>query len=117
MFYAGADPGKSFTYPTAAGEVGKVAPQGRAESTPEGLLAALSGLGQRLKVAMEATRAWQWAYDVLSDQGLEVTLVHPCKTRAIASARRGSDRPDAHILAQLLRADLFGQGLCARPPD
>ena len=41
--------------------------------------------------------------------------MHPCKTEAIASARIRSDRLDAHILAQLLRADLVARAYAADP--
>jgi len=113
MFYAGLDLGKRHSYLAVVDERGRTVRQGRVESSPEGLLWALSGLGGGLKLALEATRAWEWAYDLLSDQGLEVTLVHPYKTRAIASARIKSDRLDAHILAQLLRADLVARAYVA----
>ena len=89
MFYAGLDTGKRHSYLAVVDERGRTVRQGRVESTPEGLLASLSGLGPELRLALEATRAWEWAYDLLSDQGLEVTLVHPYKTKAIASARPG----------------------------
>ena|GEM_PF-2803101 len=87
------------------------------ESTPEGLLASLSGLARGLKLALEATRAWKWAYDLLSQQGLEVTLVHPYKTKAITSARIKSDRLDDHILAQTNAGRAGGKGLRGRPGD
>ena len=41
--------------------------------------------------------------------------MHPYKTEAIASARIRSDRLDAHILAQLLRADLVARAYAADP--
>ncbi len=77
MFYAGTDPGKSLSYVTAVDEMGKVVRQGKAESTPEGLLSARASLWPQVKVAMEATRARQEAYDVLADQGPEATLSTP----------------------------------------
>jgi|GEM_PF-2594144 len=89
--------------------MGKVVRQGRAESTPEGLLLALSGLGPELKVAMEASRAWQRAPGALAVQTLEATLVHPSRPGPSPRPGRGSDRPDAHVLAQLLRADLVAR--------
>ncbi|GBD12013.1 hypothetical protein HRbin24_00013 [bacterium HR24] len=57
------------SYLAVVDERGRTVRQGRAESSPEGLLAALAGLSGGLKVALEATRAWEWAMGLLSDQG------------------------------------------------
>ncbi len=99
MLYAGANLGKGFSYLTVVDEMGKLVRKGRAESTHEGLLAALSGLRPELRVAGPATRAWQWAPGVLADQDLEVSLAHPIMSWPMAPAR-GSDGPDAHVPIQ-----------------
>jgi len=56
---------------------------------------------------MEATWDWYWVYDPLEGAGLEISLVHPLKAKAIASARIRSDHLDSRILAHLLRSDLL----------
>jgi len=56
---------------------------------------------------MEATWDWYWVYDPLEGAGLEISLVHPLKAKAIASASIRSDRLDSRILAHLLRSDLL----------
>ena len=66
MFYAGLDLGKRHSYLAVVDERGRTVRQGRVESTPEGLLASISGLGPELRLALEATRAWEWAYDLVS---------------------------------------------------
>jgi transposase len=47
--------------------------------------------------------------------GFEPHLVHPSRCKAIASARLKNDKVDAHILAQLLRADLRPEAWIAPP--
>ncbi len=62
-----------------------------------------------LKAVMEATTNYYWMYQTLKRLGCHVILAHPLKTRAIADAKVKNDRLDAHILCDLLRADLIPQ--------
>ncbi len=64
-------------------------------------------LGEPARVVMEATSNWYWLCDLLEEMEIPVSLSHPLKTKAIASARIKSDKIDAATLAQLLRADLL----------
>ncbi|MEA3459858.1 MAG: hypothetical protein U9R11_04195 [Chloroflexota bacterium] len=56
---------------------------------------------------LEATRNWQYAYDLLDKRVDKVELAHPKKVKAIASARIKTDKIDATTLAHLARADLL----------
>jgi len=64
-------------------------------------------LRQPAQVVMEATSNWHWLCDLLEEMEIPVSLSHPLKTKAIASARIKTDKLDAATLAQLLRADLL----------
>lgn len=55
---------------------------------------------------IEATQNWMWMVRYLEKKDLPVTLAHPLRTKAIASARIKTDELDAKTLAHLLRADL-----------
>jgi transposase len=57
------------------------------------------------KVAMEASTYIIPMYRKLVDQGYDITVSHPKKTRYIAEARIKSDRVDSKALAELLRLD------------
>jgi transposase len=54
-------------------------------------------------LAVEATFNWYYFLNVIEPLGLELHLVHPWKTRAIASARIKHDKLDSRVLANLLR--------------
>jgi transposase len=56
---------------------------------------------------LEASYAWEPMYDWLDELVEEVTLAHPLKVKAIASAKIKTDAIDAETLAQLLRANLI----------
>jgi len=56
---------------------------------------------------VEASGNWQWLYELLEGEGIEVKLSHPLKTKAIASGRVKNDKVDSLTLAQLLRGDLL----------
>ena len=57
------------------------------------------------KLAMEASTYIIPLYRKLVEQGYDVTVSHPKKTRYIAEARIKSDRVDSRALAELLRLD------------
>jgi transposase len=62
-----------------------------------------------IKTAIESTgNLWINMYEALERQnGIDISLANPLKTRAIAEARIKYDKLDASILADLARADLI----------
>lgn len=58
---------------------------------------------------MEATLFTGHLYDVLQPYAVELQVGHPLRMQAISSAKHKSDRRDAEIMADMLRADLFPQ--------
>ena len=71
------------------------------------ILGFFTALNSQSKVVIESTANWYWIYDLLTDNGFDVVISNPVKTKAIASARIKNDKLDSHMLAQLLRADLL----------
>jgi len=72
---------------------------------------AISRFAQSLKdsdtLVLEAT-FHSWAiWSLLQDCGARVVVANPLQVKAIAHARIKTDKVDAHILAQLLRADFI----------
>jgi len=57
------------------------------------------------RVAMEASTYIIPMYQRLVEEGYDVTLSHPKKTRYIAEARIKSDRVDSKAMAELLRLE------------
>ena len=112
MFYAGLDVSKRRLCLAVVDERSGTARQGKAEGSPEGLLGALAGLGRG--------SGWPRGH-----QGLGVgpgpplgpgAGGDPCPSlqdKGDSLARIKSDRLDAHILAQLLRADLVARAYVA----
>jgi len=62
-----------------------------------------SSIEKPATVAMEATRSWYWLYELLEEEGINVKLAHPLKTKLIGEAKIKTDSIDAHVLAQLER--------------
>src|SRR6266498_235027 len=85
----------------------------RIVNAPETFLSLLQGLGDGVRVALEATYGWEWLADLLEDAGYELYLAHPLRTKAIAAARVKADAVDARTLAHLLRADLLPEAYVA----
>jgi len=98
----GLDVHKESTYATVLGPGGEVLAQGRMrnEEVP-------GFLGQHSveRIAMEASTSIDPLYRRLVDDGYEVQVSHPKKTRYIAEARIKTDRVDSKALAELVRLD------------
>ncbi len=59
-------------------------------------------------IAIESTgNMWVVLWDKLEEGGLDLHLVHPLKTKAIASNKLKNDKLDAKMLAKLLRGDML----------
>jgi len=65
------------------------------------------------KAVMEATVGWMWLSDLLEGLGVEVHLAHMAGVKLIATSRLKTDRVDARVLAQLLRADFLPEAYLA----
>ena len=66
-------------------------------------------------MALEATYGWEWLADLLQQEGYDVHLAHPLRTRAIAAARVKTDAVNARTLAHLLRTGLLPHAYIAPP--
>lgn len=77
----------------------------RFHNTPEAWQRFAASLDRNAAVCLEATGNAFWIDDLLAGRAREVVVAHPLKTRTIAEARIKTDKVDAEILAQLLKAD------------
>lgn len=66
-----------------------------------------NGGGNELSLAVEPVSQWYYYADLLENLGVDVHLAHPMNVKAIASARIKTDKIDAGVLADLLRANLL----------
>jgi transposase len=74
----------------------------------EDFLTKLEVFKDRVLVAVESTaNLWVRLYDVLEERGVQVVLSNSSKTRLIAEAKVKTDKVNAMVLAQLLRADML----------
>ena len=106
MLYTGLDFHRSFTYVTTMDEKGEIVGQKKLPSNGE-IVDFLKGFKDSMEVAIESTPSWYWLYDSLEDEGFDVKLSHPLRTKAIAYAKVKTDKVDSATLAHLLRSDLL----------
>jgi len=106
MLYTGLDLHRSFSYITTMNDKGEILGQKKLPSNGE-IVEFLKEFDETMEVAIEATPSWYWLYDQLEDEGFEVKLSHPLKTKAIASAKVKTDKVDSATLAHLLRSNLL----------
>ena len=106
MLYTGLDFHRSFTYVTTMNDKGEIIGQKKLPSNGE-IVDFLKGFEDSMEVAIESTPSWYWLYDSLEDEGFDVKLSHPLRTKAIAYAKVKTDKVDSATLAHLLRSDLL----------
>jgi transposase len=115
MVYVGIDLHRKSSQLCALDEHGRQLLQRRVVNEPRALLEALDELPGEPRVALEAGFGWEWLADLLDEQGIELHLAHPLRTRAIAAARVKTDAVDARTLAHLLRSELLPEAYVAPP--
>ena len=103
--FIGIDFHKATSYLTVLDQHGQIEKQGRIDNNREALAKFLASY-QDSSAVLEAGRNWVLMYDWLEGLTQKVTLAHPLKVKAIASAKIKTDKIDAKTLAHLLRADL-----------
>jgi transposase len=105
--FVGLDVHKRYCYAAVLNSEGELVQEGKFLNTLEELDQFLLGLEPGSELVMEASSIWEELYDHTTERGFAVTVAHPLKVRAIASARIKTDRLDAQTLAHLLRAGLI----------
>src|SRR3990167_7002327 len=103
--YVGLDVHKDFCQAAFVSSKGKVVKEKSFKNNTEGL-EELAKATRKHNVVIESSSSSMRVYDALS-KTCKVKVAHPAKVKAIASARIKTDKIDARILAQLLRADLI----------
>lgn len=111
--YLGVDLHKKSCWITAMNAEGQIVESRRLSTERSDLLTYFRGVKKPAAVAVEATFNWYYFLDVVEPLELELHLVHPWKTRAIASARIKHDKLDSRILAELLRTGFLAEAWIA----
>lgn len=102
MTHVGLDVHKKVCHATLMDERGEILKEEKFENSRKGFEEFFDGIDDA-RVAMEASYCWQPTYEWLENEGHEVRLAHPLKTRIIAEARVKTDKTDSRALAHLLR--------------
>jgi transposase len=88
---------------------GKILVERTVATTSEEIRKFIISLGKErsINLVMEPLSQWYFYADFIEALGVKVTLAHPLKVKAIATAKVKTDKIDARTLAHLLRADLI----------
>jgi transposase len=113
VIVSGLDVHKDYTYATILGPDGEKLAQ---RKMPNEEVPAFLKPYRVERVAMEATTSIAPLYRRLTEEGYDVLVSHPKKTRYIAEARIKTDRVDSQALAELLRLNSLPESYVP-PPD
>lgn len=105
--YVGIDLHKHFSQIAVIDSEGKIIEEKRINNNREELVSFFNNLKHSSKGVVEASGSWYWFVNMLKEIDFDITLAHPFKVKAIASAKIKTDKVDARILGNLLRADLI----------
>lgn len=108
MQYIGLDVHRDFIYATVVNSKGSKLMEKKFSNTIPDLHSFITNI-DKAKIAIEACYSWQHIYDYLENNGFDVTLAHPLKTRLIAESRIKTDKIDSEILANLLRVNMIAR--------
>jgi len=111
VMYVGVDVHKRVCRAAVVNDEGELVDEFSFRNCPRGIddfLMRIEAFRDKVLVAVESTaNLWIRLYDALEDRGIQVVLSNPSKTRLIAEARVKTDKVNARILAQRLRADML----------
>ena len=107
MYYSGIDQHKRDCMITTYDADGHRVKQQRVPNSRPQLRRYFSAFPGPHHAVVESTGFWYWLADLLDDLGVELTLAHATRLKAIAAAKVKTDRLDSDLLAQLLRAGLI----------
>lgn len=114
MFYIGIDQHKRFSQAAVMDEDGKLLNQCKLHHDNPNVIREYMRRWPNGAAALEATRNWDWLYEILEEELADVKLSHPSRTRLIAEAKIKTDKVDAKVLAHLLRTGFLPE---AYAPD
>ena len=111
--YVGIDVHKHYCQAALMNHQGQVTHELRFDNTAKGasdLVCLAKTVDPQIKAVVEpSANFWIRIYEQLEQEGVEVKLSNPLRTKAIAEARIKTDRIDARTLALLLRGDLVAE--------
>jgi len=111
--YVGIDVHKKYCHAALMDESGRIQRELRFDNTLQGasgLVNLARSIDSQVKAVVEpSANYWIKIYDRLEDEGVQVKLSNPSRTKAIAEARVKMDKIDARTLAYLLRGDLVAE--------
>jgi transposase len=111
--YVGIDVHKKYCQAALMNDNGQITHELRFDNTTKGasnLVNLAKSIDPHIKAVVEpSANFWIRIYDKLENEGVEVKLTNPLRTKAIAQARIKTDRIDAKTLAYLLRGDLVAE--------
>ena len=107
MYYSGIDQHKRDSFITTYDSEGRVVKQMRVQNKPLLIQNYFAQFPGPHKAVVESTGAWYWLTDLLQKHGVELTLAHATRLKAISAAKVKTDKVDSDILAMLLRANLI----------
>jgi transposase len=107
MFYSGIDQHKRDSFITTYGPDGAIVKQERVPNTARRFQRYFAQFRGAHKAVVESTGSWYWLADLLTTLGVELSLAHATRLKAISAAKVKTDQIDSDVLALLLRADLI----------
>jgi hypothetical protein len=115
MFYSGIDQHKRDCFITTYDSDGAMVKQKRVPNSPMLIRHYFGQLPGLHKAVVESTGSWYWLADLLEAQGVDLSLAHATRLKAISEAKVKTNKIDSDVLAMLLYADVIPEAHMIRP--
>jgi len=107
MNYVGLDVHKAYCQAAILDEQGELVAEKKIQTDERGFKQLAKAIEKGSSIVMEASCSFYTPYEYFAGRGYDVKVAHPKNVKAIASSKVKTDKIDARILADLLRADLI----------
>lgn len=107
MLTLGVDCHKKYAQVAVLDEQGKFLMDMKVPNNKNHFSQMIDDFNEPCQAVIECGYSWGTMFDLLTELGVDVTVAHALKVKAIASAKIKTDKIDARILAELLRANLI----------
>lgn len=104
MLYVGVDLGKQSSQIAVVNEAGEIQSEAKIKNQKEKILKYIKYLDEPAEVVCETGSRSFWLADMMKEKEIPVHVAHAYKVKLIAEARVKTNKVDARVLGQLLRA-------------
>lgn len=109
MKHVGLDIHREYCQATVMADDGTIVMEKKIATNKKEIIEFFQNIKDDCRVVMESTTVWEYIYESIEDLGIDVKLINPRKTKAIAEAKVMTDKISSKTLANLSRLNMIAE--------